>query len=223
MIPSGSNDPYALRRQSYGIIRIIHQKQWNFLLIPLVEQIVATINENKEKYGLQLVAKKEQVKDFIQARMKQFFGIEKIRHDIIEAVIASQQQDLSQLFVAATVLREHQHDADFKVSIEALTRVINLSRKAPGQTLAVDPTLFENEAEKDLYEGVKSVSENFKSNTLADNYLALVNLRPLIEQFFNQTMVMVDDEAIRNNRLSLLNQISKMALLIASLDQLITK
>ncbi|NLM65629.1 MAG: glycine--tRNA ligase subunit beta, partial [Enterococcus sp.] len=120
-------------------------------------------------------------------------------------------------------LREHQNDADFKVSIEALTRVINLSRKAPGQTLAVDPTLFENEAEKDLYEGVKSVSENFKSNTLADNYLALVNLRPLIEQFFNQTMVMVDDEAIRNNRLSLLNQISKMALLIASLDQLITK
>lgn len=223
MIPSGSNDPYALRRQSYGIVRIIHQKEWNFLLSPLVEKIVQTINENDKKYGLQLVEKKEQLKEFIQARMKQFFGIEKIRHDIIDAVIASQQQDLSQLFVAAKVLGEHQNDADFKVSIEALTRVINLARKAPVQLQAVNPALFENEAEKQLYAGVEAIAKNFKTNTLSDNYLALVNLRPLIDQFFNETMVMVDDEALRNNRLSLLSQISKMALLIASLDQLVTK
>ena len=114
-------------------------------------------------------------------------------------------------------------DPEFKVSIEALTRVINLAEKATKDNEKIDATLFENQAEHDLYAAAKAVEEHFSENTMADNYQALVQLRPLIEAYFADTMVMVDDESIRNNRLNQLKQISKMALVIASLDHLITK
>ena len=133
------------------------------------------------------------------------------------------QQDLSQLFHAAQILKNHLKNPEFKVSIEALTRVINLAEKATGENEKIDTTLFENQAEQDLYAAATKVKEHFSENTIADNYQALVELRPLIEAYFAETMVMVDDTKIRNNRLNQLKQISKMALVIASLDRLITK
>lgn len=222
MVPSGSNDPYALRRQSYGIIRIISAKNWHFPLTSLQKEIEDEINQNSI-YGIQLAVESNAVSEFIKARLKQFFATQAIRHDVVEAVIASEQQDLSQIFHAAQILKNHLKDPEFKVSIEALTRVINLAEKATEDNEKIDATLFENQAEHDLYAAAKAVEEHFSENTMADNYQALVQLRPLIEAYFADTMVMVDDESIRNNRLNQLKQISKMALVIASLDHLITK
>ncbi|MHC5268084.1 glycine--tRNA ligase subunit beta [Enterococcus sp. LJL98] len=223
MIPSGSNDPYALRRQSYGIVRILEQKKWGFPLVALQAEIEAKINENHDLYGIQLETQSQQLIDFIHARLKQFFMTKNIRHDVIEAVISSNQPDISKLFDAAQIVKEHVEDPDFKVSIEALTRVIHLARKATNDNQTIDPLLFENQAEKNLYEAANEVEAQFKTRTMTENYAALVALRPLIEAYFAETMVMVEDEAIRNNRLNQLSQISHMALVIASLDHLITK
>jgi len=74
-----------------------------------------------------------------------------------------------------------------------------------------------------LYEAVEKVKAQFAERTLKENYEQLVSLRPVIDQYFDQTMVMVEDEAVRNNRLAQLQQIADMALSIASLDQIITK
>lgn len=223
MIPSGSNDPYALRRQSYGIVRILDQKKWHFPLASLQAEIAAEINKNQTIYGLQMESKEQQITDFIHARLKQFFMTKEIRHDVIEAVIASNQQDLSQLFDAAQILKNHLKDPEFKVSVEALTRVIHLAEKATVENQEIDPTLFENDAERALFDAASEVEAQFKTRTLSDNYDALIQLRPFIEAYFSETMVMVEDEVIRNNRLNQLSQISRMALVIASLDHLITK
>lgn len=222
MVPSGSNDPYALRRQSYGIIRIISDKNWHFPLVTLQKEIEEEINKNAI-YGIQLSAEKDAVSQFIKARLKQFFATKSVRHDVVEAVIAAEQQDISQLFHSATILKNHLKDPEFKVSIEALTRVIHLAEKATGDSDRIDPALFENQAEQQLYEAAQKVESNFSTSTMAENYQALIALRPFIEAYFDETMVMVDDIAIRNNRLNQLKQISKMALVIASLDHLITK
>lgn len=222
MVPSGSNDPYALRRQTYGIVRIIADKNWFFPFASLKNEIAEKINQGNN-YGIQLDVAEDALNDFINARLKQYFATKAMRHDVIEAVIASDQEDISQIFHAATILKAHLEDPEFKVSIEALTRVINLAAKATGEQTVIDETLFENEAERALYAATATVKANFHENTMGENYQALVNLRPLIEDYFNQTMVMAEDVAVRNNRLNQLKEISRMALMIASLDHLVTK
>ncbi|HPJ00213.1 MAG TPA: glycine--tRNA ligase subunit beta [Enterococcus sp.] len=222
MRPSGSNDPYALRRQAYGIVRIIADKQWRFPFSAMQKMIEEKINANQELYGIQLSDDKE-VLGFLQARLRQFFLGKNIRHDVIDAVIHAEQEDFSRLFETADMLKDHLEDEDFKPSMEALTRVINLAKKVEGEAAKINPELFENDAEKALYEATTRLENDFVEQTVEENYRALVGLRPLIEAYFEQTMVMVEDEAVRNNRLLQLRKISKMSLALASLDTLITK
>ncbi|MFX4080406.1 glycine--tRNA ligase subunit beta [Enterococcus faecalis] len=227
MIPTGSNDPYALRRQTYGVIRIIEDKGWTFLLVQLQTEVDEAVNQDVEKYGVLLNEGQAEVVEFVKARLRQLLMTKNVRHDIIDAVVSAEQADLSKLFASANILKSRFEDQDFKPSMEALTRVINLAKK--GQELlgdteeGIDPSLFENKAEKELYQAVNDLSEAFATRTIAENYEALVNLRPLIDAYFNETMVMVEDEKVKQNRLKQLMQIAKMALSIASLDLLIVK
>ncbi|EPI27697.1 glycine--tRNA ligase subunit beta [Enterococcus faecalis] len=227
MIPTGSNDPYALRRQTYGVIRIIEDKGWTFPLVQLQIEVDEAVNQDVEKYGVLLNEGQAEVVEFVKARLRQLLMTKNVRHDIIDAVVSAEQADLSKLFASANILKSRFEDQDFKPSMEALTRVINLAKK--GQELlgdteeGIDPSLFENKAEKELYQAVNDLSEAFATRTIAENYEALVNLRPLIDAYFNETMVMVEDEKVKQNRLKQLMQIAKMALSIASLDLLIVK
>ncbi len=227
MIPTGSNDPYALRRQTYGVIRIIEDKGWTFPLVQLQTEVDEAVNQDVEKYGVLLNEGQAEVVEFVKARLRQLLMTKNVRHDIIDAVVSAEQADLSKLFASANILKSRFEDQDFKPSMEALTRVINLAKK--GQDLlgdteeGIDPSLFENKAEKELYQAVNDLSEAFATRTIAENYEALVNLRPLIDAYFNETMVMVEDEKVKQNRLKQLMQIAKMALSIASLDLLIVK
>lgn len=227
MIPTGSNDPYALRRQTYGVIRIIEDKGWTFPLVQLQTEVDEAVNQDVEKYGVLLNEGQAEVVEFVKARLRQLLMTKNVRHDIIDAVVSAEQADLSKLFASANILKSRFEDQDFKPSMEALTRVINLAKN--GQELlgdteeGIDPSLFENKAEKELYQAVNDLSEAFATRTIAENYEALVNLRPLIDAYFNETMVMVEDEKVKQNRLKQLMQIAKMALSIASLDLLIVK
>ena len=227
MIPTGSNDPYALRRQTYGVIRIIEDKGWTFPLVQLQTEVDEALNQDVEKYGVLLKEGQAEVVESVKARLRQLLMTKNVRHDIIDAVVSAEQADLSKLFASANILKSRFEDQDFKPSMEALTRVINLAKK--GQELlgdteeGIDPSLFENKAEKELYQAVNDLSEAFATRTIAENYEALVNLRPLIDAYFNETMVMVEDEKVKQNRLKQLMQIAKMALSIASLDLLIVK
>ncbi|MBO0447794.1 glycine--tRNA ligase subunit beta [Enterococcus ureilyticus] len=226
MIPSGSNDPYALRRQTYGVIRIIENKGWQFPLVQLQMDIDAAVNADNQKYGIQLTSGQEEVIDFVKARLRQLLMTKNVRHDVIDAVISSEQKDLAKLFSSATILKNHLLDDDFRPSMEALTRVINLAKKGRelvNQDNPVDTSLFENEVEQALHQAVNEIEAKFTENTMSENYQALVDLRPLIERYFEETMVMVEDEQIKVNRLKELNRIAKMALSLASLDLLIVK
>lgn len=228
MIPSGSNDPYALRRQTYGIIRIVADKGWNFPILRLQKEISEIINRDVERYGIELADTEAGVTDFVKARMKQFLSIKGIRHDIIEAVTNSEQQDLVKMIDAATILRNRHEEVEFKPTVEALTRVMNLAVKGeelfPGTiTESVAPELFENQAEKDLYQAVAKIEDNVLTQTLPESYEALKDLHPLIEAYLAETMVMADDEAVKANRLRQLFKIARLVLSFASLDLLVVK
>lgn len=223
MLPSGSNDPYALRRQTYGIVRIIEAKSWYFPLIKLQKEIVQKINSDESRFGIQLASGQKEVADFFKARLRQRLHSEDTRHDVIDAVVNSDQEDMTKLFAAANILNRHLQDADFKTSVEALTRAINLAKKNEANNSHVDPNLFENDAEQALFDAVADLEQKFPRQTMEENYQGLMNLRPVIEAYFDATMVMVDDERIRRNRLNQLQIIAKMALAFASLDELLTK
>ena len=224
LTPKGSNDPYALRRQAYGIIRIIESKGWTFPVENLHHEIETMINKNEEKFGLHLEETNQSIHTFLMGRMKQWFNGKNIRHDIIEAVIESRQDDLSQMFEVAEILKANATKNDFKPSVESLTRVINLASKADATgSLVVDEALFENESEKNLHTAFNEIKDKASTLTLTENFDALKSLNPLIEAYFENTMVMVDDEKIRNNRLVQLRDIAQMALSFASLDKLIVK
>lgn len=221
--PKGSNDPYALRRQAYGIIRIIENKEWKFPIGLLHEKIEEAINSNESIYGVHLDKTKFAINTFLKGRMKQWFSGKDVRHDIIEAVVESEQSDLNQMFEIAEILKKNSTLSEFRPTVESLTRVINLAEKLENKLGEVNPELFENQAEKDLYNAFNKIKENAYATSLSESFEALKSLNPLIEAYFENTMVMADDLNIRNNRLTQLSDIAKIALSFASLDKLIVK
>lgn len=227
MIPTGSNDPYALRRQTYGIVRIIESKNWIFPMDTLKEDILAApvITQSALIEGYRSSA--PQVIDFIKARVRQLLMAESIRHDVIDAALNSRQENVLKLIEASRLINGHLSDDLFKSTIEALTRVLNLASKGEellAQTQAsVDPTLFETTSEQNLHESFAKITTNSSQENSSQSYEAFEQLQPLIEAFFNENMVMADNEAVRNNRLALLMQISDFVLSFASVDKLVVK
>ncbi|ROZ42405.1 glycine--tRNA ligase subunit beta [Enterococcus avium] len=225
MIPSGSNDPYALRRQTYGIVRIVEAQGWTFPFTYMQGAIVDAVNEDVLDYGIHFNRDQKEFIEFFKGRIRQRLQIYNVRHDIIDAVLDSHQDDLVQVFKTAQIFDEHLTDEHFKEAMEALTRVINLTKKMEPDviTYKVDPKLFENDTEKELYEAVKEAEDQFANQSMAENYQTLTNLRPVIERYFNETMIMVEDEKVRDNRLNQLAIITRMTNALASIDKIITK
>ncbi|MFR8960512.1 MAG: glycine--tRNA ligase subunit beta, partial [Enterococcus faecalis] len=114
MIPTGSNDPYALRRQTYGVIRIIEDKGWTFPLVQLQTEVDEAVNQDVEKYGVLLNEGQAEVVEFVKARLRQLLMTKNVRHDIIDAVVSAEQADLSKLFASANILKSRFEDQDFK-------------------------------------------------------------------------------------------------------------
>ncbi|MCA9764999.1 MAG: glycine--tRNA ligase subunit beta [Carnobacterium sp.] len=226
-VPTGSNDPFALRRQAYGLVRIVTNENWFFPMNTLREDILNTLSSDSdsllsgyEKSGLELV-------DFIKARLQQVMRNEKIRYDIIEAVLNSDQENLVDMLKAGRELEKHITQQSFKPTIESLTRVLNLAKKNKEKinlvNRKIDKTLFEKDSEINLANQVEKISAVFGTLETEEKFRELKSLQPHIDAFFDENMVMTDNEAIRNNRLSLLSQIALLTLSFASIDKLVVK
>ncbi|TMS99212.1 glycine--tRNA ligase subunit beta [Apilactobacillus kunkeei] len=225
MIPSGSNDPYALRRQANGIVRIVKNEELNFNLTEMME---AFINAEKDaNIAPDLDQNKEisEIVSFIKDRIVKQLKTDKIRHDIIDAAGNSNNDNIEFIFNVADILNEHKEDDNFKESVEALTRVLRISEKQEfaADDLNVDESLFENDSEKNLHSNVESISDDFFSLSANDEYTKLFDLKDSINDYFDQTMVMAKDENVKNNHLRELTKLSNMINWFADLNQLIVK
>ncbi len=161
---------------------------------------------------------------FLKDRVKVILLGEKVKHDIVDAVIEGPNTDLLDDFVVAKVLTDHEQDDDFKPTIEALNRVLRLAQKAdPDQVSDVDPSLFNNDSEPKLYAAVNQVASEAAGLDMPSYYTALADLKPVINDYFEATMVMDKDDAIKNNRLSQLTQLANLILRLGDLNQLIVK
>lgn len=211
LIPSGSNDPYALRRATQGIVRILEAFGWE---IPL-DELVA------ELYGLVFTsltyANQDEVINFIRARVEKMMD-KSIPKDIREAVLSSSTFVVRLQLAASSAIFQKSKDADYKEAVENLSRVFNLAEKA--ETTAIDESLFENAEEKALFEAVVGLE---LTEDMTENLNKLFALSPVIAAFFDNTMVMADDAAVKANRLALLKALADKASSVAVFNKLNSK
>ena len=212
LIPSGSNDPYALRRATQGVVRILDKFGWNIDLAQLVSRLYEL------KFDSLNYENQEAVLDFFRARVEKMMD-RNIPKDIVTAVLQSTNFVVRDLVETAALLAEKAQEDNFKSAVESLSRVFNLAEKAQGQT-AVNPALFENQEEKDLAAAIEKVE---LTSDLAANLDQLFALSPVIDAFFDHTMVMAEDETVRNNRLALLASLTAKAGQLAQFNQINTK
>ncbi|MGE7764483.1 glycine--tRNA ligase subunit beta [Peribacillus sp. NPDC096540] len=220
VIPTGSQDPYALRRQASGVVQILAEKKWNISL----EELITLGLKGLESKGL-LKRDLEEVKadmfTFFKARVKHLLQEQQIRYDLIDAVLIDEIGFIHSLVERAHVLDAKKDEAGFKESLEALSRVMNIAVKCDHK-VTVDPNAFENEQEKELYEKYQTVALRYaESKNEKERFEQLISLQTEIESYFENTMVMADDEAIRNNRLSLMKEISDLVSGFAAMNKII--
>ncbi|TCI56962.1 glycine--tRNA ligase subunit beta [Exiguobacterium sp. SH5S13] len=220
MIPSGSQDPFALRRQAQGVVQILGD--WHVDLP--VDKLLSQVVESQVEAGL-YDADKEQVKaqlnDFFMLRLKYRLQERQVRYDVIDAVLTT-GLTVEQLDARAEAVQNMLSD-EAKQLIEQLTRVVNIAKK--GEPGLVDPALFENAEEKALHAAVEStLPETHEAVEVGDYMRAITSLRALeqpISAYFENTMVMSDVETIRHNRLSEMKRLATTIERVADFSALV--
>lgn len=222
IIPTGSQDPYALRRQAAGIVQILLERELS-LTLEQVFDITLKIHENLRNL--------KRSSDIIRIDLYEFFGLrvkkllsETLRYDVVDAVISAGFSHIGSVVARGNDLMKAVQDVpDFKLIIESFERVSNLAAKSTVDT--VNPALFSEAGESELYAAWQAVTlpyNNLLDQNRTGEALALLStLRPAITAFFDHIMVMVDDEAVRANRLALLAAIDRDVKRFADFSKLV--
>ena len=227
MIPSGSNDPYALRRQALGIVRIALARNWKLSVPMMLKFVENAMNERPDLYkNIMPGDEQKDMQQFIIDRLAQIMnGDKQLRHDVLDTVVANPENAFVDIEEAAKILGKHLEDDDFKETIEALTRVGRMAKKAPNfeDDAVLKAELFENESEKKLAEAVKKVATAFEQADLEEKFNQLASLKDPITDYFDSTMIMAKDEDVKQNRLLQLKQIADLTKDFGELDNLNVK
>ena len=219
--PSGSQDPYALRRQALGILSILLDRKLSVNLNNLINAALdnySNLEFNKEEVASQIV-------EFFVERVKNLFKDLGIRYDVIDAVLNNNLDDISDIHTRALELNRWLQKDELVEMLTAFNRVATLAEKAT--TDIVKENLLKEDAEIKLYNGFKEIKSNVESLLLDKKYNealdAFATLRPLVDNLFDNVMVMDKDEAIKENRLALLKQIYSTMLTICDLSKIVYK
>ena len=224
MLPTGSNDPYALRRQVMGLVQIVEAFDWHLEIEEFAKLLLGL------DYAEFLEDKKEDVQafvlGFIRERLAQRMTTVTKRHDIIEAVLNSNSKSVPEQMKAVAVLEKEVSNAAIKDITEALNRVINISAKGFAEArhsseYSLDKV--ETESERQLVESIATLRKDFENYSAQEKLAAFASITPKIHEFFNENMVMVDNEEIRTNRLRFLRELALMILEFADFTELIVK
>ncbi|UFT97807.1 glycine--tRNA ligase subunit beta [Radiobacillus kanasensis] len=209
IIPTGSQDPYALRRQAIGILQMMRKYQWSISVEDLLNKVVSLYEEWKIPTSTPEELQ-QNINEFFTLRASYLLKEEGVEQDIMDAVLTSGIGNVDFTIQKAKSLAEKRQDDAFKSTQEALVRVLNIAAK--GSDDRIDEALLENDVEKELYICYQNIVDRYESSLdqhQAEEALTILGeLTNPIHNFFDGTMVMTEDEALRRNRLSLMLQIS---------------
>lgn len=220
--PTGSQDPYGLRRQALGIINIILDRKLNLNLGDIVDfALYIYVDENSLVFDYENT--KQEILEFFNGRIKNIFSDMGIRYDIIDGVLSTETDDVYDLKLRADKLNDYIENKGLEEVLTTFNRVINLGEKA--SSMEVKRELLVEEEEIELYEAFNSIEDKvitWLNKKEYDKALEqFIALREPVDNFFDHVMVMVDDEELRENRLSLLSKIAETMLMICDLSKIV--
>ncbi len=201
LIPTGSQDPYALRRQTIGILNILLESGWNVSLVPLFDK-AADLLGVEERAKAELLA---QLQHFFLLRLKNIYLDRQWPYNVVELILANEELTVAAGEGLAKAIMNHRIDENVEL-VQAYTRMYNLVKDV--EMTGVKADLLVDDTEKALYEQATSAYNNSSAAFEKEEYETVValpeTLIPAINAFFEAVMVMDKDEAIKNNRLQLL-------------------
>ena len=217
LIPTGSQDPYALRRQTIGILNILLNSEWNISLRPIIVESMNLLNVPAEKQDELL----GQVEEFITLRLKNIFLDREVPHHVIDLLLSNNELSVADAEGLVKALLANRIDENVEL-VQAFTRMYNLVKDVT--YTGVDESLLKEDAERALYEMATKASEASIDAWDKNDYDAVVavpaTLVPAINKFFEDVMVMDKDEAIKANRLQLVRLAYSVMAIIGDISAL---
>lgn len=231
--PTGSRDPFALRRQANGIVKIIAEHKLPLGLGQLfTDAREAYRGSEAEKKFSGKVDYDRSLREFFRERLE--FYLREARgfaYDVVKAVLASDADDVVDAIARAEAVTEARPSQDFESISIAFKRIKNILRQAreAGKKIAdgIDPSAFQEQAERDLASAIPKTAQKVESLRRTRKYeqalIEISKLRPAVDTFFDKVMVMVEDERIRANRLALLQTLLNHFSTIADFSEIVTE
>lgn len=220
LIPTGSQDPFALRRQALGIVNMLKEAQYHISLSQLVAKAMELLKIADA--GQQAKLQKD-VADFMKLRLKNVLADADIRYDVVDAVFVT-VDDIYGVFLRAQAVDEAVKQ-DMEKTIQAFVRTGNIARKAEDVQAAVEADLLAEQVEKDLCKAYEAAASKVEKEIAAQDYAeAIATLSQLaapIDAFFDGVMVMDKDEKIKNNRLGLLKLVDNLVCQVADFSKIV--
>lgn len=220
LIPTGSQDPFALRRQALGIVNMLKEAQYHISLSQLVAKAMELL---KIADAGQQAKLQNDVADFMKLRLKNVLADAGIRYDVVDAVFVT-VDDIYGVFLRANAVNEAVKQ-DMEKTIQAFVRTGNIARKAEDVQAAVEADLLAEQVEKDLCKAYETADAKVEKKIAAQDYAgAIATLSQLaapIDAFFDGVMVMDKDEKIKNNRLGLLKLVDNLVCQVADFSKIV--
>ena len=220
LIPTGSQDPFALRRQALGIVNMLKEAQYHISLSQLVAKAMELL---KIADAGQQTKLQNDVADFMKLRLKNVLADAGIRYDVVDAVFVT-VDDIYGVFLRAQAVNEAVKQ-DMEKTIQAFVRTGNIARKAEDVQAAVETDLLAEQVEKDLCKAYEAAASKVEKEIVAQDYAgAIATLSQLaapIDAFFDGVMVMDKDEKIKNNRLGLLKLVDNLICQVADFSKIV--
>ena len=217
LIPTGSQDPYALRRQTIGILNILLGSEWNISLRPIFKASMELLNVASDKQEELL----NQVEEFFTLRLKNIFLDREVPHHVIDLLLSNNELSVADAEGLVNALLANRIDENVEL-VQAYTRMYNLVKDV--EYTGVNSDLLKEDAEKALFEATSKAFEASLAAWEAGDYAAVVavpaTLVPTINQFFEDVMVMDKDEAIKANRLQLVRLAYSVMAIIGDISAL---
>ncbi len=220
LVPTGTADPFGLRRQALGIIRIILEKNYPLSLEELIEQSQRLLKGKMDHPPREV---KEEVLEFFRARYQNYLLEKGYPFDVIEAVVSVSFDRLLDVQERIDCLRSAKEIEDFESVVIGFKRAMNILKGNPSGDNP-NPALFKEPPERDLYQAFLKAKERIEHYLSQRDYRSslqeMTRMKKPIDDFFDGVMVMVEEESIRHNRLALLREIGQLFLRIADFSKL---
>lgn len=221
LAPTGSQDPYALRRQALGVINILLDANYHISLAKIIAGTLYLLDIKPEETG-KLVP---QIMEFFKQRLRNLLMDQGIRYDVIDAVFADKRNDdMVDLAVRCKALAAYVEAGNAEPLVQVSVRVSNLCKKIEKE-VAISGALFKDESENKLHEVVAAVSKEIIPEIVLYDYAAVLKagekvIEP-VNTFFDNVMVMDEDENVKNNRLAMLDEVSGIVNAVGDLSLLV--